>query len=434
MPKPIRIIAVLLLVAFSASLGTYRWSVVSARQAALDNPGILPVAIAKPLDVASEDTLRPGETLSQLLARAQLAEGEARTLISLLQEHQDPRRMRPGSVVELRRSVESGSLRRLDFRLDSDRTLSLQRADGDWTAEIEEVPVSPDTLVLAGVVRSSLYAALLQDDTGLPEVERGMVADILADRVFAWQVDFSRDLRRGDTFRVLYERMVRPDGTARSGRVISAQFNINNREYEAFSFQPGDGPEDYFDRSGRSLRRAFLRAPLQYRRISSAFSGSRFHPVLRVNRAHNGVDYAAASGTPVYAVGDGTVRRAGNGGGYGNVVEINHGRGFATRYAHLRGFASGIRAGVPVKQGDVIGYVGMTGLATGPHLHYEFHQNGRPIDPNSVQQTNGDPVPDSYMGQFMASVLQHVGEMDRVTGSDLLLATAPASEGSAYSD
>ncbi len=424
MPKPIRVIALLLLVAFSASLGTYRWSVISARRAELD-VGILPVAMARPVDIASEDTLRAGETLSELLARAQLAESEAKILLTLLQEHQDPRRMRPGSVIELRRSVENGALRRLDFRLDSDRTFSMHRTGDSWTAEIEEVPVRPDTVVITGVVNSSLYAALFEGSGAeLPEVERGLLADLLADRIFAWQVDFSRDLRRGDTFRVLYERLVRPDGTARSGRVISAQLTINNREYEAFSFQPGDGPMDYFDRSGQSLRRAFLRAPLQYRRISSAFSRSRFHPVLQVNRAHNGIDYAAASGTPVYAVGDGTIRRAGNGGSYGNLVEINHGRGYTTRYAHLRGFAPGIRAGVRVKQGDVIGYVGMTGLATGPHLHYEFHKNGSPIDPNSVQDTNGDPVPESYMGQFLAVVQEQVRQMDRYGGSDVLLATA----------
>src|SRR5690606_4405294 len=223
MPKPIRVIALLLLVAFSASLGTYRWSVISARRAELD-VGILPVAMARPVDIASEDTLRAGETLSELLARAQLAESEAKILLTLLQEHQDPRRMRPGSVIELRRSVENGALRRLDFRLDSDRTFSMHRTGDSWTAEIEEVPVRPDTVVITGVVNSSLYAALFGGSGAvLAEVERGLLAVLLVDRILAWQVDFSRDLRRGDTFRVLYERLVRPDGAARSGRVISAQ-------------------------------------------------------------------------------------------------------------------------------------------------------------------------------------------------------------------
>jgi murein DD-endopeptidase MepM/ murein hydrolase activator NlpD len=258
-----------------------------------------------------------------------------------------------------------------------------------------------------------LYEALVDDASDASSIEeRVRLVDVLADRIFAWQIDFSRDLRSGDEFRVLYERLVRPDGSARSVRVLSAQFNINQRDYDAYAFAPGAAGEDYFDRDGESLRRAFLRAPLQYRRISSAFSRSRFHPVLRVNRAHNGIDYAAASGTPIYAVGDGVIKRAGNGGSYGNVVDISHNRGYMTRYAHMRGFARGIRAGVRVKQGDLIGYVGATGQATGPHLHYEFHSGGSPIDPNSISDTTGDPVPQSYTAQFLALVREYVGSMD----------------------
>jgi murein DD-endopeptidase MepM/ murein hydrolase activator NlpD len=276
-------------------------------------------------------------------------------------------------------------------------------------------------------VESSLYAALLRaEGVDMPTEERRQIVDVLADRIFAWQIDFSRDLRPGDRYRILYERLVRPDGTARAGRVVGVQFHINNRDHEAYAFRTPDGSEDYFDRDGESLRRAFLRAPLEFRRISSAFSKSRFHPVLKVNRAHNGVDYAASKGTPVRAVGDGTIRRAGWGGGYGNVVEIAHRQGYASRYAHLNGFAKGIRPGTRVRQGDLIGYVGSTGLSTAPHLHYEFHANGRPVDPNSVRYLTGEPLARAHRAAFARSVATQMAILDRVS-EPILLADAQRS-------
>jgi len=424
MPKSYRFLSFFLMVVFATSLVSYVWSAESERYGTRTAPGLLPAAIANPVDVAVEDTLRYGETLSELLARAQLATDEAEALLGQLEEHQDPRRMKPGAVVAFHRSFEDGAVRRMEFQLDADRRLSLLRTEDSWVGEIEEVEVQSDTVVMAGVVESSLYNALLGDESSeVSSAERIRVVDLLADQIFAWQIDFSRDLRRGDKFRILYERLVRPDGTARTGRVLSVQFSINNRDYEAYAYAPGGVTEDYFDAKGESLRRAFLRAPLQYRRISSAFSRSRFHPILQVSRAHNGIDYAAASGTPVYAVGDGVIQRAGNGGGYGNVVDLTHNRNYASRYAHLRGFAAGIRAGVRVKQGQLIGYVGATGQATGPHLHYEFHANGRPIDPNSLSDVTGDPVPQSYTAQFFALVQTYVHSLDRESAPVLAAAT-----------
>jgi murein DD-endopeptidase MepM/ murein hydrolase activator NlpD len=414
MPRSYRVLTLVLLLAFVASAVSIVREDRTTRQVASPTLELLPAAFANPAEVAYEDTLQAGETLSQLLLRVELAEAEARALLDELQQHQDPRRMKAGSVVAIRRSTLDGALRKLELRLDPDRTLNLARAGDLWQGEVAEVPVRPDTVVLHGTIQSSLYRALLDGDgAAVPADERERIVDVLADRIFAWQVDFSRDLRTGDEFRILYERMVRPDGTARAGRVLGVQISVNNRDYEAYAFTAGNASEDYFDRTGESLRRAFLRAPLQYRRISSAFSRSRFHPVLQTNRPHNGIDYAAASGTPIYAVGDGVVRRAANGGGYGNVVDISHTRGYSTRYAHLRNFAPGIRAGVRVKQGDVIGYVGMTGLATGPHLHYEFHSNGRAVDPNTVRDITGDPVPRSYRSQFLSLVEERIAALDR---------------------
>jgi murein DD-endopeptidase MepM/ murein hydrolase activator NlpD len=415
MLNPNRILAAGVLVSLGAVFAGYLVTL-PAVEVAETPPALLPAAYANPAEVAYEDTLRRGETISDLLVRSDLAKEEARELLAKLGEHQDPRRLRAGAVVSYHKSFQSGDLRRLVMRLDADRTLNLLRSGDSWSTTVEEVPVFTDTVVLAGEVRSSLYRALLDiEGTDVPAEERKAVADVLADRIFAWQIDFSRDLRKGDEFRVLYERMVRPDGTARTSRVLAVQFEMNGRQREAYLFRASSGVEDYYDRDGESLRRAFLRAPLEFRRISSAFNRSRFHPVLKVSRPHNGIDYAAAAGTPVRAVGDGTVARAGWAGGYGNLVEIRHQRGYSSRYAHLQRFATGVRPGSRVRQGDLIGYVGATGLATGPHLHYEFHENGRPVDPNNVRFISGEPVARQHRDQFRASVNAQVAAISRAT-------------------
>ncbi len=402
MANPYRILALGMFVAFGAAIGGEFFSAAAPAEVPPPPPTLLAAAHANPAEVAFTDTLRRGETITQLLARAELADTDARSLLDELRQHHDPRRLKPGSVLSYRKGFSSGELRALEMRLDADRTLNARREGTAWDVRVEEVPVRTDTVVLSGVVESSLYRALAsaEGDNDVPTGERERVVDLLADRIFAWQIDFSRDLRAGDEFRVLYERQVRPDGTARTSRVLAVQMEINGRTHEAYHFHSPDGTEDYYMRDGGSLKRAFLRAPLEFRRISSAFSKSRFHPILGKNRPHNGVDYAAAAGTPVRAVGDGVIGRAGWGGGYGNVVEIRHQRGYTSRYAHLRGFANGIRPGVRVRQGDLIGYVGATGLATGPHLHYEFHANGRPVDPNSIKYLTGEPIPSRHRGPF----------------------------------
>lgn len=387
---------------------------------------LLPAAYATPVEVAHHDTLRRGETLSELLARSALDEAQAKSLLAELARHQDPRTLKPGAVIAYRTRTDDGALRGLEMKLDADRTLEVRPDAGTLTARVAEVPVRADTAVLAGSVTTSLYQALLSAEGDLPRGERQRIADLLADRIFAWQVDFSRDIQVGDRFRVMYERMARPDGTARSGRVLGVEFEVRGRVHDAYLFRTADGFEDYYAGDGESLKRAFLRAPLEFRRISSVFSTARFHPILGRFRAHRGIDYAASSGTPVRAVGDGVVQSASYGSGYGNVVNIRHQRGYASRYAHLRGFAKGIRPGARVRQGDVIGYVGMTGLATGPHLHYEFHENGRAINPTSIRYLTGSPVPAGSRAAFRATVSARVAAMDRASGSTRLAAAPGA--------
>jgi murein DD-endopeptidase MepM/ murein hydrolase activator NlpD len=426
MLRPYRIVAALVLCAVGGSIGVSRAGMRRA-DAPVPPPSLLAAAYAAPLEVAHADTLKSGETLSQLMERTALDLESARALLAELTRVQDPRKIRPGLVVEYRTAVRDGAVRKMATRLDADRSLAFTRGEAGWTAEVREVPVRADTAVLTGRVRLSLYQAMMEAEGDIPADERGRVVDLLADRIFAWKIDFSRDLKPDDSFRILYERMVRPDGTARSGKILAVELDLGGRRHDAFLFT-ADGTDDYFDRDGESLRRAFLRAPLEFRRISSSYSTGRFHPVLRRVRPHNGIDYAASSGTPIRAVGDGTITRAGWGGGYGNLVEIRHSRGYSSRYAHMRGFASGIRPGARVRQGDLIGYVGSTGMSTGPHLHYEFHVNGRPVNPTSIRHLTGDPVPSGARQRFRALRDQRIAAME-VAGAPVLAAGREEDEG-----
>ena len=399
-------------------------------QLPLAAPGTqLRAAAPAPREVSYADTLRKGETLSELMGRTRLNIEEARALLAQVEAVQDVRKVRPGLVLRYTQATFDGLMKRAELGLDADHVLSVEAGKEGLAARVAEVEVRPDTAVLAGTVRSSLYQALLEGAGDVPRAERQQIADILADRIFAWKLDFSSDLRAGDSFRIVYERMARPDGTARSGRVLAVQFEVGGKLQDAYLFRQ-HGRDDYFDGTGESLRRAFLRAPLEFRRISSTFSIGRYHPILHRIRAHKGVDFAASRGTPVRAVGDGVVARAGWSGGYGNVVQLRHMRGYGSRYAHLLRFADGIRAGTRVHQGDLIGYVGSTGLSTGPHLHYEFHSDGRAVDPNTIKSITGEPVVASARGRFRALVEQRMAVMDRAGTPRLAMRnrTAPAGD------
>jgi murein DD-endopeptidase MepM/ murein hydrolase activator NlpD len=221
--------------------------------------------------------------------------------------------------------------------------------------------------------------------------------------VYDWEIDFTRDVHPGDRFRVVIERLESPEGERRFGRVLAAEVQLGKVPSYAFAFAPNSSEvAGFYDGEGRSLKRAFLRAPLQFRRVSSRF-GTRFHPILHVWRHHEGIDFAAAYGAPVRATGDGVVTRLGREDtGYGNLIELRHANGIRTRYGHLSAFARGLRVGERVEQGETIGYVGSTGLATGPHLHYEFLVNGRPINPQRKDFGAGRPVPNNLRAAFEA--------------------------------
>ncbi|MFQ5691286.1 MAG: M23 family metallopeptidase, partial [Gemmatimonadota bacterium] len=308
---------------------------------------------------------------------------------------------------------------RISLQLDADRTLSLfPLPDGRWKARLDSVPVVGDTILLAGTVTSNLYDAELSGDVDrLAPGERNEVVYALS-QVFAWQIDFYRDIRTGDSYRVAIAREVRPDGTVRSARVLAAEFDNAGKTLSAIRFRPRpDGPIEYFDREGQALRSQFLRAPLDFGRVTSRFSYRRYHPILHRRRPHLGTDYGARPGTPVRATGDGVVTRAGRWGGYGIMVEIRHINRLRTRYAHLRGLARGIRRGVRVAQGQTIGYVGSTGLATAPHLHYEFLRDGRQVNAARLNLPRADPVSPELLPRFRLERDAAVALFGRLAGS-----------------
>ena len=253
-----------------------------------------------------------------------------------------------------------------------------------------------DTLAIAGVIHSSLYNALNESGVGvLPPSARHQLAWSLAD-IFEYKVDMSRDLHQGDRFHLLVERLQKPNGAIIVNKILGARLALSNAHnpLEAIHFDtPGSSTGQFYDASGMSLRAAFLRAPLTFRRISSVF-GARKHPIFGQWRNHTGTDYAAAEGTPVRAIGDGVVIFAGRKGGYGNMIDIRHRNGMVSRYGHMRNFATGMRAGSRVTMGTTIGYVGMTGWATGPHLHFEIRVDGVAHDPRlALQSRGGEPIP-----------------------------------------
>jgi murein DD-endopeptidase MepM/ murein hydrolase activator NlpD len=360
-------------------------------------------------------SLARGGTLGEILDGT-LSANEQAALLMAFREHASPQRMRQGTEITLRFLRDDDDVRGVDVALNPDETVRLSREPLGWASELIRTPVYVDTLFASGEIDSDLWSAVVFNDAlaTMTFEDRNTMIDHL-DQVFQWQVDFSRQIRIGDTYRFAFERVVRPDGSMRSGRLLVAELVNSGAAYHAIWFDPnGDGRGSYFDLEGESVRRAFLLKPLAYRRISSRFTNSRYHPILNTWRSHRGVDYAADAGTEIMATADGVVTERRFDGSYGNTILIRHTNGFQTRYAHLRAFRSAIVVGSRVHQGDVIGYVGMTGLATGPHLHYEMLRGGRHLDPLSVDLPAGDPVPSDDRMRWLEESEVRVALLDGV--------------------
>jgi murein DD-endopeptidase MepM/ murein hydrolase activator NlpD len=345
------------------------------------------------------DTLGRGESLRSLLKRDGLSD-DAATRALQAASSLDPRRIPAGMPVMVKSAAADSAPSEVTLQLSTDRLLHLVRSGQSWSGTDERLPWTTDTIVVGGTISSNLYDAMnASTKNDLPAPARQQLAWSLAD-VYEYRVDMSRDLQSGDEFKVVAERLVAPSGAVKIGSVIAATFKLSGTIVNAVRFIRDSVSGQYFDQNGKSMRAAFLRAPLEFRRISSVFGG-REHPILGGWRLHKGTDYAADRGTPVRAIGDGVVLRAGWSAGYGNLLEIRHRNGFVTRYGHLSRFT--VHAGDRVAIGQTVAYVGSTGLATGPHLHFEVLVNGQQRDPRSaLKSTGGDPVPAGERDAFLA--------------------------------
>ncbi len=377
---------------------------------------VAPVFAAAPERVELR-SLKRDETLGDLLLGV-LDANDQYSFVLALREQANPRRLRPGTEVAFRWLTASPSeLRAVDITLDADVTVRMTPSAGGWDSRRITTPVVTDTVWASGEIESSLWYAVIGSE-GLQHVDPQDQAKFFLDLadIFQWQVDFVRAIRPGDFFRFSIEREVRPDGTMRVGHVLSTELVNRGRIYRAIWFDPnGDGAGTYYDENGNSVRLAFLLSPIALRyRISSRFTNSRFHPVLQTWRAHRGVDFAAPSGTPVQATGNGVVIERARQSTYGNTILIRHSNGWTTRYAHMNSFAPGTSVGSRADQGEVIGYVGMTGLATGPHLHYEMRIRGTPEDPLAIELPAGDPVPTDQWDEWEEQSRTRLSLLDRL--------------------
>ena len=383
---------------------------------------VMAAAPRLPVYKQRHDTLARGETLTALLERAGLRGQQAAKLLRAATTLDD-RRVRAGLALTSR-TLDSDSIpSELIFQLAIDRILTVRRSDSGWVSTEENLPWTTDTVAVTGKITSTLYDALESAEGDLPSSTRAELAWALAD-IYEYRVDMSRDLQPNDVFRALVERRRGPQGAVRVGAILASTFTVGGSELQAIRHQSGDSRAGYYDQDGKSMRAAFLRAPLEFRRISSVF-GMRKHPILGVWRKHAGTDYAASQGTPIRSVGDGVVSFVGRKGGYGNAVEVRHPNGFVTRYGHLRGFAKTAKRGSRVSIGQTIGFVGMTGLATAPHLHFEVLVGGVQKNPRTaLAMKGGAPLPASERDAFARTRGSLLAVLERET-SPARLASRP---------
>ncbi|MDX9741210.1 MAG: peptidoglycan DD-metalloendopeptidase family protein [Gammaproteobacteria bacterium] len=378
-------------------------SVPTARRIAPDIQGI-----------ARETRIERGDTVFSLLAKLDVHDESLRAFL-YTDNKADLifRQLAPGKSISAE-VLPDGELLSLAFPLNgnNESALNVTRTGSGFVTRIDPLPLDARIVAQSATIHYSLFGAA--DEAGIPDD----VAIGLAD-IFGGEIDFHRDLRKGDNFTVIYEQDELSGKSIRTKRILAAEFINDGKTHQAFWYQHDDGKGGYYTADGSSLRKAFLRSPLEFSRITSGFSKARYHPVLREVRAHRGIDYAAPTGTRVRATGDGIISFAGTQGGYGKVIAVRHKGNKVTVYGHLSGFASGIKTGKRVSQGETIGYVGATGLATGPHLHYEFRVDGVHRNPLTVAIPPATPLPTTVLSKFRSVANGYLSQMTLTKGWQL---------------
>lgn len=368
-------------------------------------PAVTPTQTT-PLDFWREERIARGDTLASLLARLEVNAGDIQRSLQAARQVRTLRSLKPGAPV-MARVTADGQLLLLRHLLGDGQLLTLQRQGDQIVGQQVKAQLETRTIMRSGIVQSSLYAAM--DDANVPDSITVRLAEI-----FSGEIDFHRELKIGDRFAVIFEARYYAGQLVETGNILAAEYLNGNTLYQAIRF--GD---TYYNVEGRSLKRAFLKSPIAFARVSSRFSKARYHPVLKEWRAHRGIDYAAPTGTPIRATADGRVQFVGQKGGYGKLVVLIHNGQYSTAYGHLSRFAKGLRSGGRVQQGQLIGYVGQTGLATGPHLHYEFRVNGMQRDPLALKLPTSVPLAARQRAAFKLAAAPLADQLRLIRGHNL---------------
>lgn len=376
-------------------------------------------ALIEPGTAQQDTKLKPvkvknGDSLALILNRMGVSPRQVYELVSVGKETAPLSRLHPGDILNV--GVENGELKQLKYELDHERTLDVRKQLGEFDALIIYHDLERRVTSSTGTIQSSLFLAARRAG-----ISTNLTMELAS--IYGWDIDFALDIRTGDSFTVLYEEVFRDGEKIRDGNIIAAEFINQGKVHRAFRYTDDDNHTAYYNPEGRSLRSTFLRTPIEFARVSSRFNLKRKHPVLNRIRAHKGVDYAALTGTPIRATADGKVIFRGTKGGYGNTVVVQHGNKYTTLYAHLSNFKRGVTSGRSVKQGDVIGFVGKTGLATGPHLHYEFRVDGVHRNPLTVKLPGAKPLKKAYITDFKSKSQPLIAELNKLNETAVAIAT-----------
>lgn len=357
------------------------------------------------------ERLQRGDTVAELLLRLNIKDAAASDYLRNSADARAFRKLSVGNEVQAETDA-TGALVSLSYLGEQGAKIVIRKQGDTFSSKATAAQLEKRLFVRTGEIKTSLYAAT--DAAGMPESAANQLTEI-----FSGDVDFHHDLKRGDRFTAVYEMTYSNGALVKAGQIQAAEFINQGQVYRAVRFQSDASHSDYYTPEGKSLKKAFLRSPIAFSRVSSGFTMSRFHPVLNKWRAHKGVDFAAAMGTPVKATSDGIVSFVGQQNGYGNVINLKHQSNLSTVYGHLSRFANGLHTGERIRQGDVIGYVGMTGLASGPHLHYEFKIDGQQRDPLRVALPNALPVSGANRTAFKAMADKFVASLVQLRNTNL---------------
>lgn len=358
-----------------------------------------------------EVRIQRGDTIGSLLNRLHIDDTAATNFLRSAKDAKTLYQLVPGRSVRAKTSA-NGELIALRYIASDNTQLTVDREGSGFKASEQAAPLEARVVMKSGEIRSSLFGAT--DAAGVPDAISTQMAE-----VFSSDIDFHLDIRKGDRFAVVYEMLYSNGEPVKAGRVLATEFVNQGKAYRAMYFKDREGREGYYTPEGNNLRKAFLRSPLEFSRITSGFTNARFHPVLQTWRAHKGVDYGAPTGTRIRATADGTIALAGKQSGYGNIVVIQHKGSYSTAYGHLSAFAKGMHKGARVNQGDIIGYVGSTGMATGPHLHYEFRVAGVQRNPLTVPMPQSFPIAAHYKSDFLAQARPLSAQLEMLRGFNI---------------